>query len=212
MARRIRFGGLRICALRDRRGDHASAAVTASLLSRSIRRLPVGGLLCEQSFACARNRGPSVISGQCNQFGERSRCLVPEFGVASGRTVTIIAEQTPGPVYGFDSFEGLPESWFGEYEPAPSREPATAAPSNITLSRVVRQQVAGLLADHPDPRVIPSCRLRPVFITRPQPSGARRDGSSGNVTCGLTARCGGCGRTSQNDRRRLDCDADRRSQ
>ena len=39
-----------------------------------------------------------------------------EFDVANGRTITIIAEQTPGAVYVFDPFEGLPESWYGEYQ------------------------------------------------------------------------------------------------
>ena len=56
-----------------------------------------------------------------------------EFGVASGRLITTIAEQTPGPVYGFDSFEGLPESWFGDMSGHLCASPATAAPSNITL-------------------------------------------------------------------------------
>ena len=75
-----------------------------------------------------------------------------EFGVASGRLITTIAEQTPGPVYGFDSFEGLPESWFGEYERAPLREPSyCGAKQRHTVQGLVRQQVAGLLADHPDP-------------------------------------------------------------
>ena len=34
-----------------------------------------------------------------------------EFGVASGRTLRFISETHPGRVYGFDSFEGLPEVW-----------------------------------------------------------------------------------------------------
>lgn len=39
-----------------------------------------------------------------------------EFGVASGRTVNQIAEGFNGPVYGFDSFEGLPETWRTGFE------------------------------------------------------------------------------------------------
>jgi hypothetical protein len=34
-----------------------------------------------------------------------------EFGVASGNTVNYISKFTDGTVYGFDSFEGLPEKW-----------------------------------------------------------------------------------------------------
>ncbi len=34
-----------------------------------------------------------------------------EFGVASGTTINKISSYTTHPVYGFDSFEGLPEDW-----------------------------------------------------------------------------------------------------
>jgi hypothetical protein len=37
--------------------------------------------------------------------------LVLEFGVASGRTISHIAARTTRTVYGFDSFEGIPEAW-----------------------------------------------------------------------------------------------------
>lgn len=37
--------------------------------------------------------------------------LVLEFGVFSGRSINRIAENISTPVYGFDSFEGLPEAW-----------------------------------------------------------------------------------------------------
>ena len=40
--------------------------------------------------------------------------LILEFGVYSGETVTAIARKFPdAAVYGFDSFEGLPEDWHG---------------------------------------------------------------------------------------------------
>lgn len=39
------------------------------------------------------------------------RDLVCEFGVFSGNTINHIASLAPGRVYGFDSFEGLPERW-----------------------------------------------------------------------------------------------------
>ena len=34
-----------------------------------------------------------------------------EFGVASGNTINYISQFTDDKVYGFDSFEGLPEKW-----------------------------------------------------------------------------------------------------
>jgi hypothetical protein len=38
--------------------------------------------------------------------------LYLEFGVHKGGTLSIIAKSTNNKVYGFDSFEGLPEDWF----------------------------------------------------------------------------------------------------
>ena len=37
--------------------------------------------------------------------------LFLEFGVATGRTISHIASARGGPIYGFDSFEGLPQPW-----------------------------------------------------------------------------------------------------
>jgi hypothetical protein len=37
--------------------------------------------------------------------------LILEFGVFSGRTINRLATQTEQKIYGFDSFEGLPEDW-----------------------------------------------------------------------------------------------------
>lgn len=39
-----------------------------------------------------------------------------EFGVHSGRTINYISKFTKGTVYGFDSFEGLPEKWRDGYD------------------------------------------------------------------------------------------------
>jgi hypothetical protein len=42
---------------------------------------------------------------------ENKQGLYLEFGVFSGHTINHIARQVDQPVYGFDSFEGLPERW-----------------------------------------------------------------------------------------------------
>jgi predicted O-methyltransferase YrrM len=39
-----------------------------------------------------------------------------EFGVYSGSTLRVIAAEREGEVYGFDSFEGLPENWRSTFE------------------------------------------------------------------------------------------------
>jgi len=41
----------------------------------------------------------------------KSNTLWLEFGVASGKTINYISKFTSDIVYGFDSFEGLPEKW-----------------------------------------------------------------------------------------------------
>jgi hypothetical protein len=38
--------------------------------------------------------------------------LVCEFGVWNGNSINHLAQMSAGPVFGFDSFEGLPERWF----------------------------------------------------------------------------------------------------
>jgi len=42
--------------------------------------------------------------------------LFLEFGVEKGASLRAIAQLVPGPVHGFDSFEGLPEAWGGTFE------------------------------------------------------------------------------------------------
>jgi len=42
--------------------------------------------------------------------------LIMEFGVWKGTTINFISSNIEKPVYGFDSFEGLPEDWRDEYE------------------------------------------------------------------------------------------------
>jgi hypothetical protein len=60
--------------------------------------------------------------------------LYAEFGVAHGTSLRFICERVPGPVYGFDSFRGLPENWsvqgwrgsFARLRGAPPALPANA--------------------------------------------------------------------------------------
>ncbi len=67
--------------------------------------------------------------------------LVLEFGVATGRTINHLAKTLPGrPIYGFDTFDGLPEDWrTGFHKGAFAGAVPDVAPS-VTL-------VQGLFAD-----------------------------------------------------------------
>jgi hypothetical protein len=61
----------------------------------SAQRFPDAGSVHDYAVACAPSSG-----------------MVLEFGVFSGKSINRIASQMPGRrVYGFDSFEGLPETW-----------------------------------------------------------------------------------------------------
>jgi hypothetical protein len=59
--------------------------------------------------------------------------LCIEFGVATGATISHIASNWNGPVYGFDSFEGLPEDWFGKFKAGHFAGKVPAVPENVKL-------------------------------------------------------------------------------
>lgn len=77
--------------------------------------------------------------------------LVLEFGVASGTTLAILAEQTDRQVFGFDSFDGLPEHWRLGFD---AGQFAGAAPEVEGAELVVglfADVLPGFLAAHPGP-------------------------------------------------------------
>lgn len=59
-----------------------------------------------------------------------SEGLVLEFGVATGGTISTLARATERTVYGFDSFEGLPEHW-NETNPKGSFDMGGELPSGM---------------------------------------------------------------------------------
>jgi predicted O-methyltransferase YrrM len=77
--------------------------------------------------------------------------LIMEFGVASGRTINHIATLVPDlPVYGFDSFEGLPEVWRPGFAKHTFAQPTPDVRPNVTLVKGwFEQSLPGFLADHP---------------------------------------------------------------
>lgn len=58
----------------------------------------------------------SVITSALNKCDLSDKKLICEFGVYSGSTINHIATHTEYTVFGFDSFEGLPEKWRDGYE------------------------------------------------------------------------------------------------
>jgi hypothetical protein len=56
-----------------------------------------------------------------------------EFGVASGRTIRHLAALQSGPLYGFDSFEGLPDAWRTGYPKGKFGGQLPTVPGNVEL-------------------------------------------------------------------------------
>lgn len=87
------------------------------------------------------------------------RCTVEgmtlEFGVYAGRSLRVIAARTPGPVYGFDSFSGLPEDWTrsqrkGRFD-LEGRIPVFAEPNVGLVQGWFHQTLPQFLSHHPGP-------------------------------------------------------------
>jgi hypothetical protein len=79
--------------------------------------------------------------------------LYLEFGVATGGTLRKIAELAPaGTVFGFDSFQGLPEDWRSAYVAGTF---AVDAPPEVPGAELVvgwfDETLPGFLAEHPEP-------------------------------------------------------------
>lgn len=78
--------------------------------------------------------------------------LLLEFGVASGSTLNFLASRTRRTVFGFDSFEGLPEPW-GDYLPAGSfrQDGRPAVSQNVELVvGLFEESLPGFLSTHDD--------------------------------------------------------------
>jgi hypothetical protein len=76
-----------------------------------------------------------------------------EFGVATGRTINVIADEHRGPIFGFDSFKGLPESWYGKYQRGTfARNELPTVRENVTLvSGWFSDTLPAFLAEHSEP-------------------------------------------------------------
>jgi predicted O-methyltransferase YrrM len=75
--------------------------------------------------------------------------LILEFGVATGRTISHIGDQSTSTIYGFDSFEGLPETWRTGYEKGTFAGGLPSVPPNVQLIKGwFKDTLADFLRDH----------------------------------------------------------------
>jgi predicted O-methyltransferase YrrM len=79
--------------------------------------------------------------------------LVLEFGVGPGGSARILAENAGQEIYGFDSFEGLPENWRRGFEKGAFKR--TSVPELPPQVRLVKgffeDTLPGFLSEHPEP-------------------------------------------------------------
>jgi len=139
--------------------DAARQAYAACLNSRrnDVRRLE--DKLDTITFAGEHLRGCPSFAFRADLFAHALKAaprsgLVLELGVARGNSLRALAALTPEPVYGFDSFSGLPTDWQPRF-PAGTFAQA-ALPANLPANA---ELVIGLFADtlpkfaaeHPEP-------------------------------------------------------------
>jgi len=82
----------------------------------------------------------------------RKHGLFLEFGVASGRTISAIANLSKARVFGFDSFEGLPEDWRTGFPRGIFASPLPKVPANVSLIKgLFSETLPGFLREHSEP-------------------------------------------------------------
>jgi hypothetical protein len=78
--------------------------------------------------------------------------LVLEFGVAGGESIRQIAAERSGPIYGCDSFEGLPEDWFGYLRKGFFAQELPKVPAHVSLIKGwFSDTLTGFLAQNQGP-------------------------------------------------------------
>jgi hypothetical protein len=82
--------------------------------------------------------------------------LICEFGVAKGKSINVLAEKLNGKkLYGFDSFQGLPETWRGNYPAGTFKTALPAVRENVELiPGWFNETLPGFLETHPEPALL----------------------------------------------------------
>lgn len=82
--------------------------------------------------------------------------LMCEFGVATGKSINYFAKRLKGKtLYGFDSFEGLPEAWRGNYPVGTFKTPLPSVRENVQLIQgLFDQTLPTFLGEHSEPALL----------------------------------------------------------
>jgi hypothetical protein len=102
---------------------------------------------------CLRYGHPHALLTVGMQSRRIADGLVLEFGVYSGRTVNLIASLEAGKVFGFDSFEGLPEDWRADFRKGAFKRTdlPRVAPNVELVVGWFENTLPAFLAAHPGP-------------------------------------------------------------
>lgn len=140
-------GALHEVEYRDRRDLHAAAERAAVASSAAFARSVMPTARIHPDMRATLAAGLELAGGP------DAGGLALEFGVWSGTTLKLIAEARGGhDVYGFDSFEGLPEDWRSDF-PA-GTFPASSVPDVPGAELVIgwfADTLPGFLAEHDGP-------------------------------------------------------------
>jgi hypothetical protein len=124
-----------------------AAEDTADFVAREMGRAKV----CKDKFA--------LFDAALGRVDPNLKGMYCEFGVWKGTTINYIASKTPGPVHGFDSFEGLPEDWRPGF--AAGAFKAQALPKVLPNVRLYKGWFKDSLPvfkqDHPEPLAFGHC-------------------------------------------------------
>lgn len=85
-----------------------------------------------------------------------SQGLVCEFGVATGKSINYLARRLKAhTVYGFDSFQGLPETWRANYAAGTFKTPLPKVRENVELiPGLFEEALPPFLDAHPGPALL----------------------------------------------------------
>ena len=106
-----------------------------------------------QMAGCRRYDDPLSVLTAGLQARSGSNGLILEFGVYSGRTINHIASLSAEKIYGFDSFEGLPEDWRPDFRQGAFKRTdlPPVAPNVELVVGWFDKTLPGFLSEHPGP-------------------------------------------------------------
>jgi tetratricopeptide (TPR) repeat protein len=119
---------------------NSKAIVSANVLEKISKIKKISGEVSSWAFIKNSCNSLPILTG--TNYGSLDLAIqhanldghVLEFGVYNGKSIRRIASLTQATIYGFDSFEGIPENWNDEPKGSYSAEGVLpAVPDNVTL-------------------------------------------------------------------------------